>query len=196
MIRQTSDLSKENAVSLQPPPLQADPQKTSTKVTPTYNQTLKQRINNLVLKTLQENTGRDRQSLLNSQHSDTWKMRLFQNTRVICSPKECQMVIADIMNKISKPSEEVTWPFTSEKVVVAFDCEGINIGVKGQLTLMQIATMSGFSYVFDLISCPQMIDYGLKKLLESPDVVKVSEYVTKYIQVISLKSSTPISSFS
>lgn len=85
------------------------------------------------------------------------------------------MVIDDIMNKISRNNEDTTWPFTGEKVVVAFDCEGINIGVKGQLTLMQIATMSGFSYVFDLISCPQMIDFGLKRLLESRDVVKVSE---------------------
>lgn len=112
--------------------------------------------------------------MLNPQYSDTWKTRLFQNTRVICSPKECQMVIDDIMSKVNRPSDDVTWPFTSEKVVVAFDCEGINIGIKGQLTLMQIATMTGFSYVFDLISCPQMIDYGLKKLLESPNVVKVS----------------------
>ncbi|KAJ8954247.1 hypothetical protein NQ318_005843 [Aromia moschata] len=38
---------------------------------------------------------------------------------------------------------------------------------------MQIATMSGFSYVFDLISCPQMIESGLRRLLESLDVVKI-----------------------
>lgn len=85
------------------------------------------------------------------------------------------MVIDDIMSKAA-PKDDQVWPFTSDKVVVGFDCEGINLGIKGQLTLMQIATMSGFSYVFDLISCPQMIDSGLKKLLESPDVVKVSFY--------------------
>lgn len=175
MTRQTSDLSKDNTSNLQNVQTQQiDSQKPPIKPSPTYNQTLKQRINNLVLKTLQENTGRDRQSLLNPQFNDTWKTRLFQNTRVICSAKECQMVIDDIMSKITNTSTDATWPFTSEKVVVAFDCEGINIGVKGQLTLMQIATMSGFSYVFDLISCPQMIDYGLKKLLESSQVVKVS----------------------
>lgn len=175
MTRQASDLSKEATVNTQSPPMsQVDSQKPGNKPSPTYNQSLKQRINNLVLKTLQENTGRDRQTLMNPQYNDTWKTRLFQNTRVICSPKECQMVTEDIMNRVSRSSDDATWPFTSEKVVVAFDCEGINIGVKGQLTLMQIATMTGFSYVFDLISCPQMIDYGLKKMLESPDVVKVS----------------------
>lgn len=150
-----------------------------------YNQTLKQRINNLVLKTLQENTGRERQSLLNQNqnYSESWKVRLFQNTRVICSLRECQMVIEEIMAKV-KPEEnglqngdddgdETVWPFTDDKVVVGFDCEGINLGVKGQLTLMQIATMSGYSYIFDLISCPQMVDNGLRQLLESHNVIKV-----------------------
>ncbi|KAJ8932615.1 hypothetical protein NQ314_014545 [Rhamnusium bicolor] len=148
--------------------------KPANKQASTYNQTLKQRINNLVLKTLQENTGRDRQNLLNHQaHSDSWKAKLFQNTRVICSMRECQMVIDDIMSKATPRTNEHIWPFMHDRVVVGFDCEGINLGVKGQLTLMQVATMSGFSYVFDLITCPQMIDYGLRRLLESPDVVKI-----------------------
>lgn len=147
-----------------------------------YNQSLKQRINNLVLKTLQENTGRERQSLLNQNqnYNESWKVRLFQNTRVICSLRECQMVIEEIMSKVK--SEEnglqngddgTVWPFTDDKVVVGFDCEGINLGVKGQLTLMQIATMAGYSYIFDLISCPQMVDNGLRQLLESHHVIKV-----------------------
>ncbi|XP_066251483.1 egalitarian protein homolog isoform X1 [Euwallacea similis] len=147
-----------------------------------YNQSLKQRINNLVLKTLQENTvfipGRDRQTMLNQQpYNDTWKIKLFQNTRVICSVKECQMVIEDILqrkvnNKV-QTNKTPEWPFTNGKVIVGFDCEGINLGVKGQLTLLQIATTAGFVYVFDLISCPQMIDAGLRKILESPEVIKI-----------------------
>ncbi|XP_044762675.1 uncharacterized protein LOC123319800 [Coccinella septempunctata] len=147
------------------------------------NQTLKERINSLVLKTLQENTGREnRQNMLNNQnstlHGDSWKSKVFQNTRVICSEKDCQMVINDIMRKnqqpVRKDEGEDDWPFTEDKIVVGFDCEGINLGIKGQLTLMQIATMTGFSYVFDLISCPGMIENGLKKLLESPNIVKIS----------------------
>ncbi|CAG9770035.1 unnamed protein product [Ceutorhynchus assimilis] len=144
-----------------------------------YNQSLKQRINNLVLKTLQENTGRDRQTMLNQQlYSDSWKTNLFQNTRVICSTRECQMVIDEIMNKkFNKPRNSSqnsnNWPFTEDKVIIGFDCEGINLGVKGQLTLLQIATMSGFAYVFDLITCPQMIESGLRQILESPEVIKI-----------------------
>lgn len=150
-----------------------------------YNQSLKQRINNLVLKTLQENTGRERQTLLNQNqnyNNESWKVRLFQNTRVICSLRECQMVIEEIMSKVKRNrtngSQEngddcADWPFTDDKVVVGFDCEGINLGVKGQLTLMQIATIDGYSYIFDLISCPQMVDNGLRQLLESQQVIKV-----------------------
>lgn len=97
------------------------------------------------------------------------------------------MVIDDIMQKRSSPARNVrvngtsengelpkVWPFTDDKVVIGFDCEGINLGLKGQLTLMQVATMNGYAYIFDLISCPAMIDHGLRKLLESSDVIKVS----------------------
>ncbi|XP_072381573.1 uncharacterized protein egl [Diabrotica undecimpunctata] len=157
---------------------QANPtvQKPPVKPNSTYNQSLKQRINNLVLKTLQENTGREqRQGMMNQHitHTDSWKTKLFQNTRVICTPRECQLVIDDIISKAERTRPNPSWPFTPENVVVAFDCEGINLGVKGQLTLMQIATMSGFCYVFDLISCPEMIEYGLRRLLESATVIKV-----------------------
>jgi exonuclease 3'-5' domain-containing protein 1 len=58
---------------------------------------------------------------------------------------------------------------------VAFDCEGINLGARGQLTLMQLATMNGNAYVFDLLTCPALLNEGgLHSLLESSDVVKVT----------------------
>jgi exonuclease 3'-5' domain-containing protein 1 len=65
----------------------------------------------------------------------------------------------------------------TEKVAVSFDCEGINLGVKGQLTLFQLGTMSGFAYIFDLITCPNIVSAGgLQHLLESETVTKVSDY--------------------
>lgn len=177
---QQKQLSEAKSLSPEPPEppkarkIEEQPTNVETKPkTPNYNQSLKQRINNLVLKTLQENTGRERQNLLNHQtHNESWKVKLFQNTRVICSVRECQMVIDDIMAKV-KTGLDSEWPFGDDKVVVGLDCEGINLGVKGQLTLLQIATLTGFSYVFDLISCPGMIEAGIKRILESPDVVKV-----------------------
>lgn len=158
----------------------------------TNNQTLKQRINTLVLKTLQENTGKERQTMLN-HNQESWKVKLFQNTRVVCSVRECQVVIDDIMGvkRTSKQDNKGTadcpqkWPFTDEKVVIGFDCEGINLGVKGQVTLMQIATVAGFTYIFDLITCPQMMENGLRKILESSDVIKVP---VNYFQLFSLRN--------
>jgi hypothetical protein len=64
---------------------------------------------------------------------------------------------------------------------VAFDCEGINLGARGQLTLMQLATMNGNAYVFDLLTCPALLNEGgLHSLLESSDVVKVT-YLFLYV---------------
>lgn len=65
----------------------------------------------------------------------------------------------------------------TEKVAVSFDCEGINLGVKGQLTLFQLGTASGLAYIFDLITCPTLVTAGgLQHLLESETVTKVSVY--------------------
>jgi len=63
----------------------------------------------------------------------------------------------------------------TEKVAVSFDCEGINLGVKGQLTLFQLGTTSGLAYIFDLVTCPTLVSAGgLQHLLESESVTKVS----------------------
>lgn len=65
----------------------------------------------------------------------------------------------------------------TDKVAVSFDCEGINLGVKGQLTLFQLGTTSGLAYIFDLITCPTIVSAGgLQRLLESETVTKVSGY--------------------
>ena len=62
----------------------------------------------------------------------------------------------------------------TEKVAVSFDCEGINLGVKGQLTLFQLGTPGGLAYIFDLVTCPNLVTSGgLQHLLESESVVKV-----------------------
>lgn len=127
-------------------------------------QTLKQRINTLVMKTLADNTDKDR-SLQSIVKGDAWKMKLLQQIRVIVNPKESSQIIEDIMN----PPK-----LRTDRSIVSLDCEGVNLGVKGQLTLIQIGTMSGQVYVFDLITCPNLIQAGgLRKLLESEKVLKV-----------------------
>ncbi|XP_051173987.1 egalitarian protein homolog [Leptopilina boulardi] len=128
-------------------------------------QTLKQRINTLVMKTLADNTERDR-SLQSVQMGDAWKLKVIQQTTVIVNPRECLRIVEDIMNPRRPPPDG--------KIVISFDCEGVNLGMKGQLTLLQIGTISGQSYIFDLCTCPSLIQAGgLHRLLENENVIKV-----------------------
>ncbi|KYN22616.1 PREDICTED: uncharacterized protein LOC108758986 [Trachymyrmex cornetzi] len=128
-------------------------------------QSLKQRFNTIVMRTLADNTERDR-SLQAAQMGDAWKLKVLQQTKVIATLRESLQVTEDIINPRKPPPDG--------KVVVSFDCEGINLGVRGQLTLVQIGTMSGQAYVFDLVTCPGLVQAGgLQKLLEHPHVTKV-----------------------
>lgn len=154
------------------------------------NQTLKQRINNLVMKTLVENLEKEKQTvsyqtshnpnsngsdartvqnLIPSSHNyfvgDTWKIKVLHNTRVISTIKDSVFVTNAIFNSAGN---------SGDQVVVSLDCEGINLGVKGQLTLIELGTTRGEAFIFDVQTCPQiMTDGGLKMLLESDKVIKV-----------------------
>ncbi|KAH8401856.1 hypothetical protein KR009_008268 [Drosophila setifemur] len=181
------------------------------------NQTLKQRINTLVIRTLAENLEKDKQSLANQQggpssphaspvhsiansssnqstannqnansnsnsnsnsnpnnanhspsHSyfigDTWKIKVLQNTTVIANVKQSVFVTDIILKYAAK----------NENIVVSLDCEGINLGLKGEITLIEIGTTRGEAFLFDVQSCPAMVtDGGLKTVLEHEQVIKV-----------------------
>ncbi|CAD1472565.1 unnamed protein product, partial [Heterotrigona itama] len=135
-------------------------------------QTLKQRINTLVMKTLADNTEKDR-SLQTMQMGDAWKLKILQQTRIIVNPRESLQIVEDIINPRKPPPDG--------KIVISFDCEGINLGVKGQLTLVQIGTMSGQAYIFDLFACPNLVQAGgLQKILEHKDVIKAAHAVLQF----------------
>lgn len=167
------------------------------------NQTLKQRINSLVIKTLAENLEKDKQSMSAIQqthhsigvgpgagqltnnnpsphpvsptpsspvHSnnyfigDTWKIKVLQNTRVISTVKESLFVTHAIMKS----------SFYEDQAVVSFDCEGINLGVRGQITMIQLGTTRGEAFIFDVATCPDMVPHGgIKQVLEAEKVIKV-----------------------
>lgn len=187
------------------------------------NQSLKQRINNLVIKTLAENekdksntaismhqsnqsnntsttgstttnaggnsanasnsgaqlvasltkTASDSGLSLSSSSSssshqmfvgDTWKIKVLQNTRVISSVHESQFVTENIAKYATK----------TEPVVISVDCEGINLGLRGELTLVEIGTVRGEAFIFDVLQCPNIItEGGLKALLENDNVIKI-----------------------
>lgn len=155
------------------------------------NLTLKQMLTSIVTKTLAENEEKDKKhpnvlqpinngsvSSSNSSstatspvHSrsyflgDTWKIKVLQNTQVISTVKESLFVCDAIMK--SSPSPD-------EPVVISFDCKGVNLGVKGQLTLIEIGTVRGEAFIFDLQQSPQMVaDGGIKMLLEDESIIKI-----------------------
>lgn len=176
------------------------------------NQTLKQRINSLVIKTLAENLEKDKQSMSAIQqthhsvgvgptpgpgitsptgtttqtnnnpsphpvsptpsspvHSnnyfigDTWKIKVLQNTRVISTVKESLFVTQAILKSAYE-----------DQTVISFDCEGINLGVRGQITMIQLGTTRGEAFIFDVATCPDMVPHGgIKQVLEAEKVIKV-----------------------
>ncbi|KAI5735350.1 hypothetical protein M8J77_017245 [Diaphorina citri] len=159
---------KNNAINLtqiplSPPESKANLTHSSPPASLAQNQTFKQRFNSLVLKTIAQNTEKDqRYSSSNggyvANNSDNFKTKVLQNTKVITNIKECSSVVEELMRN----------------ELVTFDCEGINPGIKGQITLFSLGLLSGQVYIFDLVTCPEVVGTGgLSKLLESENVIKV-----------------------
>lgn len=95
---------------------------------------------------------------------DTWKIKVLQNTRVIATVNESQFVTEAIAKSATK----------DDPVVISVDCEGINLGLKGELTLVEIGTIRGEAFIFDVQQCPNiMTEGGLKGLLENENVIKI-----------------------
>ncbi|XP_046555405.1 uncharacterized protein LOC124264693 [Haliotis rubra] len=61
-----------------------------------------------------------------------------------------------------------------QESVVAVNSEGINLGKKGPLTLLQVAKLDGFVYLFNVFVEPNVFTEGqLKSFLENRDIIKV-----------------------
>lgn len=94
---------------------------------------------------------------------DTWKIKVLQNTRVISTVKESLFVTQAILKSAYE-----------DQTVISFDCEGINLGVRGQITMIQLGTTRGEAFIFDVATCPDMVPHGgIKQVLEAEKVIKV-----------------------
>lgn len=204
-ISDTSSLMSNRSPAISPTPSAVFTSNDRSSYAGNKNQSLKQRINNLVIKTLAENekdkpniainvhqmnptnsvnamlsntntTGSSSQMTFNSTKNagdnnannmflgDTWKIKVLQNTRVIATVNESQFVTEAIAKSATK----------EEPVVISVDCEGINLGLKGELTLVEIGTVRGEAFIFDVLQCPNIVtEGGLKALLENENVIKI-----------------------
>lgn len=69
--------------------------------------------------------------------------------------------------------KEIASRLLKEKVL-AVDCQGVHLGAKGTLTLLQIGTSKEEVYLFDVHHCDKLLSVAeLKRVLESEDIVKV-----------------------
>lgn len=94
-----------------------------------------------------------------SNDSLNWKKEVLDRTELVEDVGRCKEIVKLIL---------------STDKVIALDCEGLNLGVDGILSLVQIGTESGKIFIFDILNASEMITEGnLKCLLESTSVLKV-----------------------
>jgi len=56
--------------------------------------------------------------------------------------------------------------------VLALDCEGVNLGPTGNLTLAQISTPDNRAWIFDFVECSEMAEI-LRPIFESERILKI-----------------------
>ncbi|CAL1267152.1 unnamed protein product [Larinioides sclopetarius] len=168
--------SQTSAVSPQPPPTSTTNTNTSSQSSPNSGagryqdkpQSFQQRLKTQIMKAVADNSAIDYKDRLvynssgtNKEPIDTTIMKMIKKVKIVTKTKECSSVVKYIMSMKEK--------------VISFDGEGVNLGPSGPMTLLQFATTEENVFIFDLLSCPQLMeDGGLKDLLESEEVLKVA----------------------
>jgi len=186
-------ISPKNSMSISPPPASETPPKVDSPRDSVVNMsqaTLKQRVNMVVMRMIAQNSDHDQrnqkdhppastevprdfksvggantnyspnyQQIQTPESREAVKYRVLQVSRVIVSVRESAEIVEDIL-RAGQP--------------VGLDGEGVNLGPKGQLTLVQVSTVGGRVIIFDVQTTPAiMTQGGLQKLLESEHIIKV-----------------------
>ena len=85
--------------------------------------------------------------------------KVLEVSRVVSSTRESLQIVEDILRD-GQP--------------VGLDGEGVNLGPKGELTLLQVSRLGGEVIIFDVQTNPALITQGgLQSLLESENTIKV-----------------------
>lgn len=104
--------------------------------------------------------------------------RLLRHTRVVVSVREARQLVSAIL---------------AARQPVSFDGEGVNLGPSGPMTLLQIGLVSGHIYIFDvMVERSLMYEGGLRELLESTDIVKVSLNISRCLSVYLWTARSPL----
>uniref|UniRef100_T1JWN7 3'-5' exonuclease domain-containing protein n=1 Tax=Tetranychus urticae TaxID=32264 RepID=T1JWN7_TETUR len=141
-----------------------------------------QRVRSQIMKALADNASMYKNDSYSQPHNVFSDATLLRYTQIVSKTKEGEEIVNDIINTES---------------IVAIDCEGVNLGSSGSITLVEIAVMSRppsptskrFAnqsngvrfgtknvpriYIFDVLFNPDFLSGCLKRLLEAPNVIKV-----------------------
>ena len=100
---------------------------------------------------------------LSHESREALKYSVLQVSRVVVSVRESVQIVEELL-RAGQP--------------VGLDGEGVNLGPKGQMTLLQMSTVRGEVIIFDVQTTPAiMTQGGLQRLLESEHIIKVSQIV-------------------
>ena len=100
---------------------------------------------------------------LSHESREALKYSVLQVSRVVVSVRESAQIVEELL-RAGQP--------------VGLDGEGVNLGPKGQMTLLQMSTVRGEVIIFDVQTTPAiMTQGGLQRLLESEHIIKVSQIV-------------------
>ena len=133
--------------------------------------TLKQRVNLVVMRMIAQNSDQDQRNqreagqearpvqAVVAESREMVKHKVLQVSRVVVSIRESLQIVEDIL-RAGQP--------------VGLDGEGVNLGPKGQLTLLQVSRLGGEVIIFDVQTTPALVSQGgLQSLLESEHIIKV-----------------------
>ena len=182
-------LSPKNAMSVSPvnTPPKADSPRDS--VVNLSQATLKQRVNMVVMRMIAQNSDQDQRAQRDVPGPGTGPGQACLTHRV--SPAEPRHVSSQavpesremVKHKVLQVSRVVVSARESLQIVddilaagqpVGLDGEGVNLGPKGQLTLVQVSRAAGEVIIFDVQTTPAiMTQGGLQRLLESENIIKV-----------------------
>jgi len=186
-------LSPKHSMSVSPPPSSSPstPPKSDSPRDSVVNMsqaTLKQRVNLVVMRMIAQNSDQDQrshresgqesmkdmkqqsQSAITTAHPpppaplshesrEALKYSVLQVSRVVVSVRESVQIVEELL-RAGQP--------------VGLDGEGVNLGPKGQMTLLQMSTVRGEVIIFDVQTTPAiMTQGGLQRLLESEHIIKV-----------------------
>ena len=92
---------------------------------------------------------------------DSLKNYIVNKTSIIANVRKCRTIVDEMI---------------AGKQHVSLDCEGVNLGQNGTVTLLQLCNVRGSVFIFDIMSEPKMAAV-LQELFVSDQVVKVTHFL-------------------